>query len=158
MSIQSSTELNVSKPLSSTLLSCNTTVSQINRAEHDVDRTLDIEKSTLLKLKKLITKNNLKINILNESKDYFTTNEYNNLLVSNHANLTIFSLNINSLNKHNEDLSCFLSLIDYQFDIIILTEIRKNNYPIQNTFLNKYNKYVDLPEDSKHGGVAIFIK
>ena len=58
--------------------------------------------------------------------NYMNSKKFNIQFSLDNIGLSIFSLNISSLNKHKEELLCFLSTLSLKFDIIILSETRKN--------------------------------
>jgi len=98
-----------------------------------------------------IINNDNKIQILNKNKNYFTVEEYDNL--SNFNYLSIYSLNINSLNKYKNELELFILNLKNKFDIIILSEIRATDAIINNLELNElYNYFYDFPIECKCGG------
>ena len=67
-------------------------------------------------------------------------------------------MNIASISKYKEDLITVLSLLDFKFDFIGITEskIKKNSAPI--TYINTegYNHY-SLPTDGDKGGSLLDI-
>ena len=78
---------------------------------------------------------------------------------SNVKNKSIFHMNIASLSKHKEELEAALSLLDFQFDIIGITEtkILKGVTPIISPSLDGYT-IVSTPTESTKGGTSIYIK
>lgn len=98
---------------------------------------------------------NNNINILNKTNNYYTANAYNKI-ITNKFNLSILSLNINSLNANIDKLATFLNEMK-SFDIIIISETRNNIEGILNTYFPGYNFYIDYP-DIKCGGIVILIK
>ena len=79
--------------------------------------------------------------------------------MSNVKNKSIFHMNIASLSKHKEELEAALSLLDFQFDIIGITEtkILKGVTPIISPSLDGYT-IVSTPTESTKGGTSIYIK
>ena len=79
--------------------------------------------------------------------------------MSNAKNKSIFHMNIASLSKHKEELEAALSLLDFQFDIIGITEtkILKDITPIISPSLNGYAPE-STPTESTKGGALIYIK
>ena len=71
----------------------------------------------------------------------------------NKDNFSLFHLNIASLSKHKVELDTILSMINYKFDIIALTEtkIKKGVTPIFDTNRDGYKKY-STPTESEKGG------
>ena len=58
---------------------------------------------------------------------YFTEDEFNSHVKNSKMKLSIFHVNIRSLNKHHNDLIIDLSMLDTKFDVICLSEIRSYN-------------------------------
>ena len=79
--------------------------------------------------------------------------------LSNVKNKSIFHMNIASLSKHKDELEAALSLLDFQFDIIGITEtkILKGVTPIKSQSLKGYN-HESTPTESGKGGALIYIK
>jgi hypothetical protein len=109
------------------------------------------------------------INNLNSSNaydlvksDYYTTDQFNNCFKTkaNVDNLSIFHLNIRSLNCNNLNLKLFLSQINTDFDIIALSEIWSYNIQFYANLFGseKYDYYYEIPPESSIGGVAVYIK
>ena len=71
---------------------------------------------------------------------------------------SIFHLNIHSLQFHIEDLKIILELLDFDFDIIAISETKLINgvQPKIDINLSDYN-FEDTPTDSSKGGTAIYI-
>ncbi len=71
----------------------------------------------------------------------------------------MFHLNIASLGLHKEELVTSLSLLDFDFDVIAVTEtkIRKGKKPIFNPELPGYKHY-QTPSECDKGGTLIYFK
>lgn len=91
---------------------------------------------------------------------YSTDREFNNLVhdVNGKIELSLFHMNIRSLNKNHRGLSYFMQLIDIDFDVIVLSEIWNYNLEFYSNIFKNYNFHYVVPEGSKIGGVGIFIK
>ena len=91
---------------------------------------------------------------------YYTEEEFNSKVKSFDSNLSSFHLNIRKLGRHRNELIAFLSLLELNFDVIILTEVGKNCEEfIETTFHSQgYKPFYDLPISNDYGGVAVFIK
>ena len=78
---------------------------------------------------------------------------------SNKSKHSMFHLNLASLNLHKEELEVCLAHLDFEFDIIAVTEtkIKKSSNPIFDLTLNGY-KYYQTPTESAKGGVLIYVK
>ena len=91
---------------------------------------------------------------------YFTEEEFNVETRKFGNNLSTFHLNIRKLGLHGNELLAFLSILNLEFDIIILTEVGKNSEKfIESLFSCKgYTPFYDLPLENNYGGVALFVK
>ena len=80
--------------------------------------------------------------------------------MSSVKNKSIFHMNIASLSKHKEELEAALSLLDFQFDIIGITEtkIQKGVTPVISPALDGYHTPVSTPTESTKGGALIYVK
>ena len=75
-----------------------------------------------------------------------------------HLDFSPFHLNIASLTLHKEELDTILSMLDYEFDVIGITETKlmKNKIPKRNVNMNVYNKF-DTPTETEKGGVILYV-
>ena len=89
---------------------------------------------------------------------YLTPEELNSSVSQNSVNLSVFHLNVRSLNSKHSLLCQLLSLIELKFDVIVLSEIWSVNIEFLTNILPGYTFHYDLPEDSKIGGIGLFIK
>ncbi len=92
--------------------------------------------------------------------NYYTTNKLNGIYkkVEKINELSIFHVNIHSLNANYRGLLLLLSQLNFHFDIIVLAEIWTYNISFFEGVMDGYSFYYSLPEDSNIGGVGIFIK
>ena len=92
--------------------------------------------------------------------NYYTEDEFDLRSKSFGNNLSTFHLNIRKIGLHGNELLGFLSILNFQFDVIILTEIGKNCENIVKTLFHNqgYAPFYDLPASNDYGGVAVFIK
>jgi exonuclease III len=81
----------------------------------------------------------------------FSNTQYNNSAVS------ILHLNIRSLSKNENSFLAFYSSLNFKFDIIVLTEIRKSDINFDN-LLCSHKFHYNHPTTGTVGGVGIFIK
>ena len=91
---------------------------------------------------------------------YCNTEKFNSSLnnITGNIELSVFHINIHSLNKNSAELYNFLQLINLDFDVINLSEIWAYNIDLyQNLFPNYVFCYY-LPLDSNVGGVGIYVK
>ena len=68
--------------------------------------------------------------------------------------------NLASINKHIGDLNVTLSLLNYNFDIIGITEhkIQTDTGPIANIDIPGYHTFLFDPITTTHGGAGLYIK
>ena len=94
----------------------------------------------------------------NYSCRYYTEARFNSMTPKHQENsLKIFHLNIRSLNKHCHELDAFLSCLNCNFDLILLTEIGNvDKQLIEKAFIN-YKLYFDNSK-AKKGGAGILIR
>ena len=133
----------------------NVTTTPISMKENARDENSD--RNTEATFNKLLLKAYPNIKMLHQNKSYFTIKEYNSMVDKSEHSMSIYSQNINSLNKHFEELECLLDSIKNKFDLITLTEIRTNfnSAAIQ---LTNYNHIFKLPNNSDFGGVLIYYR
>src|SRR6266536_342577 len=96
----------------------------------------------------------------NEAKfKCFTENEFNKSCNSlNNNEISLFHINIRSLNCNQRSLLIFLNGLNCEFDIIVQSEIWKSNAEFLHNIINGYDFYYELPKTGKAGGIGIFIK
>lgn len=88
--------------------------------------------------------------------DYYDEDNFNKLNRSSSEFLSIISLNISSLPKHGGELLCFLSNLNIEFDIIVLTEIGARNISTVETLFVNYEFHYILPHNNMRGGVGVY--
>ena len=91
--------------------------------------------------------------------DYYTPCQLNNLAnrYKNNIKLTMFHVNVRSLNCNYSKLVSFLQTLTFSFDIIVLSEIWSTNLSYYAQLLKGYEFFFDLP-DNRIGGVGIYVK
>ena len=89
---------------------------------------------------------------------YFTEDEFNSHVKSSNEKLFIFHVNIRSLNKHHNDLTIYLFMLDTKFDVICLSEIWSYNLEVYKAIFQGYIAHFQSPTETIVGGVALFIK
>ena len=69
-------------------------------------------------------------------------------------------LNIASINKHIGDLRYLLTLLEFNWDIIGISEhkIQKGNTPLVNTDIMGYKEFIFQTTDTSFGGTGFFIR
>ena len=86
----------------------------------------------------------------NYSCKYYNENKFNSMLPKHQENsLKIFHLNVRSINKHCHVLKAYLSCLNSNFDVILLTEIgHANKELIEKVFL-EYTLFYDHSKSKK---------
>lgn len=112
------------------------------------------------RFKDFIHENNL-TTILNPkpalSCNYFDEDEFNKTLKIDQNSLNIISFNIRSLPKHSGELVNFLSLLNTEFQVIVLTEIGARNISVVEHLFHQYQFYHVIPKTNLYGGVGIYV-
>lgn len=94
-------------------------------------------------------------------KQYYNEKNFNLMTKKfskqNHK-LSLFHINIRSLNKNASSLKLYLETLNNKFEIIVLTEIWSINIDIMKNDFPNYTMHHVTPESSIIGGVAILIK
>ena len=93
-----------------------------------------------------------------DNDKYYTIQSINQISNVAKADLSIFHLNIRSLNKHADDLVNLLSSLKISFDCVCLTEIGSTNLDIYASLLNGYQFHKIPPMNNNKGGVGIYVK
>ena len=93
------------------------------------------------------------------SSKYYEVKEFNDAKFKLSSNFGIFHVNSSSLNAHIDDLSLILSRLDFDFDIIGLSEHRilKGVSLTNNISLDGYSELIFKPMEIKYGGTGIFV-
>ena len=75
---------------------------------------------------------------------YYNIKELNPLQPDYHSSFGMFHVNMASLNKHIDDLRLIISLLEYKFDIIGISEhkIKKGDVPTANVDIPGYETFV----------------
>jgi len=91
--------------------------------------------------------------------NYYTPCQLNNLAnrYRNNSMLSMFHVNVRSLNANYNKLITFLQVLTFNFDVIILSEIWSTNLTYYTNLLNGYDFFFDLP-GNRAGGVGIYVK
>ena len=92
------------------------------------------------------------------SSKYYTPHEFTRAKLPKNC-LSIFHLNINSLQKHIDELNELLGELQHVFDFITISETRilKDKGVTTNIKINGY-EFVSTPTESMAGGVGIYVK
>ena len=93
--------------------------------------------------------------------DNFTEDEFNSFINNNYKlslnKLSIFHLNIRSLNANHIKLKQYLTGLALSFDIIVLSEIWDYNLQFLGNLFQNFSFIYKTPGQSKIGGIGIYI-
>ena len=91
---------------------------------------------------------------------YYDEKQFNKTKVDIPSSFGLFHANIASLNKHIDDLRLILSKLNFQFDVIGISEhkIRKDTKPSNNVEIPGYHPFIFEPTETTHGGTGFYIK
>ena len=78
--------------------------------------------------------------------------------LKSNIDFSVFHINIRSLNANQSKLIQLLSVLEYDFDVIILSELWSYNIEFYNNILIGYSLYTDLAVGTQIGGIGIFVK
>ena len=94
----------------------------------------------------------------NYSCRYYNEQKFNSMISKHKKNsLKTFHLNIRSVNKHCHELKAFLSCLNCNFDLILLTEIGNINEKLIEEVFDNYSLCYNK-STSKKGGAGILIR
>ena len=86
---------------------------------------------------------------------YYDIKEFN----KNYPTTSMMHINISRITKNKGKLLGFLSTLNEEFDIIILTEIGNDaEHYINKNFLPHYDAFIDAPKHNRYGETAVLIK
>jgi len=91
---------------------------------------------------------------------YYTETDFNNQFhnFAKFVNFSVLHLNIRCLNSKIRGFCQLIYSLDYTFDVIVLSELWAYNVKYYCNILPEYQFHYKLPEDSKVGGVGIFVR
>ena len=95
-----------------------------------------------------------------DNSNYYSVDEFREKIQKdyrNSENISIFHLNIRSLNANHAKLFELLTLLDFKFDVIVLSEVWSFNITMYATLFKDYNFYYNLPKFSSIGGIGIYV-
>ena len=92
--------------------------------------------------------------------DYYTDIKFNNYIrnLKRRVEISVFHVNINSLNAHNNDLLSYLECLTLKFDVIVLSEIWSYNIDLYSNLFPGFTFFHDLPPVSNIGGIGMFVR
>ena len=124
--------------------------------EHGTDNSFDQRK-----FHTFISKMKNDLDGKNFSFDYYSETKFNSKihkLKDRKNGLSLFHINIRSLNHNQNKLLLYLETLNLEFDVIVLSEIWTQNIDFSAKILNDYILMYDLPVNRKAGGIGIFVK
>ena len=90
--------------------------------------------------------------------DYYTIEQLNNYDNKQMNKLSIYHVNIRSLNANYKKLVEFISCCNTSFDVIVLSEIWNTNIELYRYLFTDYSFFYKLPMKCRAGGVALYVK
>src|SRR5260221_5080513 len=90
---------------------------------------------------------------------YYTEHQFNSNLGKRGKSLalSVFHINIRSLNKNQRGLLILLESLKLTFDVIVLSELWSYNVDFFHNLIKGYRFIYDLPRLSKRGGIGMFV-
>ena len=85
------------------------------------------------------------------SCEFYSSDSFIDKFPNDSNNISVFHINIRSMNSNGDDLSSFLSSLEFKFDIICITETWFNDYCFKDYFPN-YNGFHSYRNDGRRGG------
>ena len=122
----------------------------------------DHQKDQFNKFDELINNNKSNVeNFDNESTfncQYYDIDEFCNANFNSDKSLSILNLNIHSLQLHIEELKMLLNMLDFNFDLITISEskLRTSTQPTVNIEIDGY-EIVHTPTEASKGGALLYI-
>ena len=96
--------------------------------------------------------------VRNLNFSYMTEDQFNSKFGNRTSvELSLFHVNIRSLNSNCARLYQYLQLLAVRFDVIVLSEIWTTNIEFYVNSLPNYTLFYDIPQNSRVGGVGIFV-
>ena len=91
---------------------------------------------------------------------YYDIKKFNKIRFDKKSKFGLFHVNIASLNAHVDDLRTVLSRLNFDFDVIGISEhkIRKNTTPSNNIDIPGYDEFKFEPTETTHGGAGFYMK
>ena len=116
------------------------------------------DKLTIKKIKDLINNSSQSDEEKETSCRYFSIEKFNKAKFKEDRYLSIFHLNIASLQAHIDELKILLQLLTFKFDIIGISETKliKGEEPVINISLPNYS-YIHTPSEASKGGTLLYI-
>ena len=111
-------------------------------------------------LKKLLVDSLSDEIVTNFEFKYYTPIQLDNLAskYKRDTKLSLFHVNIRSLNANYDKLVSFLQCCSFHFDVIVLSEIWATDIMYYRNLLDNYIFFYELPQHSHVGGVGMFVR
>ena len=98
-------------------------------------------------------------NNFNGGCKYYDCDQFTKAFRNPKSKLSVFHMNVRRIAKHRGEILAFLSTLEYDFDVITLTEVGDDaNSYITDTFLENYIAFTEVPQLSKYGGATILVR
>ena len=145
----------------------------LNSENVQLDLTLtEYQKEVCNNLNTLINNNAFDLDTENDTEDvneeilpainceYYTIDEFTSAKFNSAKNFSVLHLNIHSIQRHIDEFRVILSLLNFKFDIICITEskIEKNVKPVIDISISGYKDPESTPTESTKGGVLIYVR
>ena len=116
------------------------------------------DKKIIKKIKELIKNSSQSNEEKTMSCKYYNIEKFKKAKFKEDKYLSVFHLNIASLQAHIEELKILLQLLSFEFDIIGITETKliKDEEPVIDISLKNYS-YVHTPSEANKGGTLLYI-
>ena len=116
------------------------------------------EKCTVKRITQLLNENALNDQSLTNKCKYYDVQQFRDMKFKKDKYLSVFHLNIASLSFHFEELKVLLQILNYEFDIIAISESKviKNRAPIIDLSIENYQMEVTETESEK-GGTILYV-
>ena len=115
------------------------------------------DKNIMKKISNLIIENTNPDNKNSKFCKFYNLDEFAKAKFKSDHNFSILHLNIASLQYHIEDLKILIKVIDYNFDVIAISEskLMKDSPPIKDLTIPNY-QYIHTPTEASKGGTLMY--
>ena len=91
---------------------------------------------------------------------YVTEDKFNHSIadIADNIDISVFHMNIRSLNKNHTSLYAYLMSLDIHFDVLVLSEIWNYNLEFYQNVFHGYTFHYVAPKGTNVGGVGVYVK
>ena len=89
--------------------------------------------------------------------NYYDTKEFLKSNFCSNKNFSVLHLNIHSIQKHIEELTNLLIILNHKFDILAICESKLNKDPITNLEIPGYQQPIITKTESTKGGTMLYV-